>query len=185
MKQSDQKALEEEARKAGAADTRWINVASIPKGVWTRMKCQFGCEQYGKCLCCPPYIPSLSDMERFLNEYTTGLLVKYTISVTEEKCRNWKSVDRKINNDLLRLVVRIERAAMMKNYYKAFALKAGRCALCEVCNLKHCVHPDLARPSMEACGIDVFALAKENGFDTRMYTGAVKEISVYGLVLLE
>ena len=27
------------------------------------------------------------------------------------------------------------------------------------------MHPTKARPSLEACGIDVFALARDNGFD--------------------
>ena len=39
--------------------------------------------------------------------------------------------------------------------------------------------------SLEACGIDVFALARDNGFDTHVLTGPVKEVSVYGMVLVE
>ena len=68
---------------------------------------------------------------------------------------------------------------------KAFALKAGRCRLCEKCNLQHCVNPTKARPSLEACGIDVFALARDNGFGMDVVTGPITKLEIYGMVLVE
>ena len=96
-----------------------------------------------------------------------------------------KKVDTGVTNGLLEVLLKVERSAMLKNYYKAFALKAGRCRLCETCNLKHCVHPLEARPSLEACGIDVFALIKDNGYRSEMLTGPVKKLPVYGMVLID
>lgn len=185
MKREDMIELMKEARKAGAADVKMVDVTKVKRGVWPRMKCQFGCPQYGKCLCCPPYTPDLSQMNEFLNEYTLGILVKHTMPIKLEECRDWQEFDIRLTNGLLDILLKVEKAAMMKNYYKAFALKAGRCGLCRVCNLKQCIHPESARPSLEACGIDVFALAHDNGFDTRVLTGPVKEVSVYGMLLVE
>ena len=185
MKKEDMEELMEEARKAGADDVKMVDVTRVKRGVWTRMKCQFGCPQYGKSLCCPPYTPELSAMNEFLNEYSVGILVKYTMPIRPEECKDWQAFDIRLTNGLLDILLKVEKGAMMKNYYKAFALKAGRCGLCKVCNLKQCIHPESARPSLEACGIDVFALARDNGFDTHVLTGPVREVSVYGMVLLE
>lgn len=40
--------LMKEARQAGAADVKMVDVTKVKRGVWPRMKCQFGCPQYGK-----------------------------------------------------------------------------------------------------------------------------------------
>lgn len=185
MDDKDMAILEEIAKKAGASAVKVVDVATVKRGAWPRMKCQYGCAQYGSNLCCPSYTPDISFMDRFLREYRWGLLVQYRRPMALEKMKDWQEFDRALNNDLLRVLLKIEKGAMMRNYYKAFALKAGRCGLCPVCNLKRCIHPESARPSLEACGIDVLALAEDNGFSARMYTGPVKEVTVYGMVLLE
>ena len=169
----------------GASAVKPVDVSTIKRGVWPRMKCRFGCPQYGKSLCCPPYTPELPVMERFLSEYTSALLVQYTLPVTDEDMKDWQDLDKRMSNGLLHLLVAVEREALFMNFYKAFALKAGRCRLCEECNLKSCIHPQEARPSLESCGIDVMALAKDNGFDAKILTGKVEKLSVYGLVLIE
>ncbi len=186
MIEEDLTALAEKAKEIGASAAVPIRVSTIQTGLWTRMKCQFGCPSYGKCLCCPPYAPDADFMQKFLHEYTWALLVQYTVPFDPETDgKDWDAMDKKISNGLVHVVVGVERAAFLMNYYKAFALKAGRCRLCDTCNLKHCVHPDLARPSAEACGIDVFALAKDHGFSAHVLKGPVKDVKVYGLVLIE
>lgn len=181
----DLEKLGEKAKALGASAAVPVKVATIKTGLWTRMKCQFGCPSYGKTLCCPPYTPDAAYMEQFLHEYTWSLLVQYTIPFhPETDGKNWDAMDKKISNGLGHIVVGVERAAFLMDYYKAFALKAGRCRLCDVCNLKHCIHPDLARPAAEACGIDVFALAREHGFPSHVLTAPVHDIKVYGLVLI-
>lgn len=185
MEKEDMKSLEDIALKAGASAACPVDVDKIKRGTWPRMKCQYGCAQYGSNLCCPPYTPDIGSMNRFLNEYRAGILVQYTRPMDLKHIGDWQEFDRSLNNDLLMVLLKVEKAAMMKNYYKAFALKAGRCGLCRVCNLKKCIHPESARPSMEACGINVFALTEEYGFSARMFKGPVKQVSVYGLVLVE
>lgn len=169
----------------GADEAKTVTVSTIKRGTWPRMKCQYGCEKYGQTLTCPPYTPDLPFMEHFLSEYERSILVKYTLPFTEADYKNWQTIDRQLSLNLLDILVKMEKDAMMMNFYKAFALTAGRCRLCETCNLKRCVHPEKARPSAEACGIDVFALANDNGFSSAMFTGPVKEISVYGLLLVD
>ena len=87
--------------------------------------------------------------------------------------------------DRLEILLNLEREAFLQNHYKAFALKAGRCRLCKECNLKQCVNPTKARPSLEACGIDVMALANDNGYQAEILQAAVPELKIYGLLLVE
>ena len=185
MLKKDEKALLAKAKSLGATDAKFIDVKKIKVGAWTRMKCQFGCPNYGQTLCCPPYAPTYDATQAFLKEYKKAMLVQFTSPMPQGKKVDWVKVDMDISNGLLKLLLGVEREAFLLNYYKSFALKAGRCRLCKECNLKKCVHPLEARPSMEACGIDVMALANDNGYKAEILTGPVKELKIYGLVLVD
>ncbi len=182
---TDLQYLSAQALELGASKAKVVEVKGIKTGAWTRMKCQYGCPNYGLTLCCPPYAPDYTAMQAFLAEYTWGLLVEYSFPLTESDCQNFTAADLQMSNKLLEILLALEREAFLRNYYRSFALKAGRCRLCEKCNLVKCVHPAQARPSMEACGIDVFALANDNGFPMQVIQGPVVELKVYGLVLVE
>lgn len=173
------------AEQLGATASRVAEVAKIRTGAWTRMKCQFGCPNYGATLCCPPYTPDFEQTQKFLAEYKYGLIVEYTVNIEGVKPEDFGKVDAQVGKGLLELLLTLERDAFLMNHYRAFALKAGRCRLCDKCNLHKCVHPTQARPSLEACGIDVFALAQDNGFDMKVITGPVKELKIYGMLLVE
>ena len=69
-------------------------------------------------------------MKQFIGEYKNGIIIQYTVTLTEEDCKDWTKVDTGVTNGLLEVLLKVERSAMLKNYYKAFALKAGRCRLC-------------------------------------------------------
>lgn len=183
MTREDWAHLEEQARTLGAAAAVPVAVSTIKIGAWTRMKCQYGCAHYGQTLCCPPHTPSLDFMREFLSEYEWALLVQVPIPVPEGT--DWTAYNREVCQRLTRVVIGVEKEAFLRNYYRAFGLKAGRCWLCDTCNLTRCVHPDLARPAAEACGIDVMALARSAGFSARILTGPVKEYPMYGLILIE
>jgi predicted metal-binding protein len=83
------------------------------------------------------------------------------------------------------IVCRLEREAFLNGYYKALGLGAGPCRLCETCKRSHCDHPDEARPSMEACGIDVYATVRANGFPIEVLKDQSCEKNCYGLLLLD
>lgn len=181
----DLEKLQAKAMEAGASATKIAKVAKIKTGAWTRMKCQFGCPNYGATLCCPPYTPDYEQTQKFLAEYKYGIIVEYTVNIENTDPKDYAKLDASISNGLLELLLSVEREAFLLNHYRSFALKGGRCRLCDTCNLKKCVNPTKARPSLEACGIDVFALANDNGFKMEVITGPVKELKIYGLVLVE
>jgi predicted metal-binding protein len=42
-----------------------------------------------------------------------------------------------------------------------------------------------ARPSMEACGVDVYKTARDNGFSIRVVRTPEEEQNIFGLILVD
>ena len=72
-----------------------------------------------------------------------------------------------------KIVAALEREIFLSGCYKALDFGAGPCRLCKDCNLAGCIRAEDARPAMEACGIDVFATARANGFPIEVVHGRV------------
>ena len=136
-------------------------------------------------MCCPPFVPDYAATQRFLQEFIRGIIIQYTFPLNGVAVENFAAADLSMSNGLLEILLNLEREAFLQNHYKAFSLKAGRCRLCKECNLKQCVNPTKARPSLEACGIDVMALANDNGYQAEILQAAVPELKIYGLLLVE
>jgi len=80
----------------------------------------------------------------------------------------------------------IERQVFLMGFHKAFAFASGPCELCRECDLEgECRHPYQARPSMEACGIDVFQTARDAGFPVHVVTSRDDAPNFYSLLLVE
>jgi len=152
----------------GAQDARVIHAASIKTAAWVRLKCQFGCEGYNEGLCCPPYTPTPSQTQEVIDCYRCALLVHFSKLGTPS-----------------RVIFELERDIFLAGFYKAFGFGAGPCTLCRRCNLDACAHRDRARPSMEACGIDVYATARANGFPVEVVRDRSCAQNYYGLVLID
>jgi len=82
-------------------------------------------------------------------------------------------------------ITEMERDLFLSGYYAAFGMACGPCDLCTQCNLEECRKPDLARPSMEACGIDVYATARKAGFKIEVLTRRDQIPRCFALVLVE
>ncbi len=161
-----------EALKLGADEAKIIRVDSIETGAWVKMKCRFGCDSYGSNLCCPPYSPTFKETKELLSCYEHAIMIHSIRGLHDEPHPTT-------------IVARLEREAFLAGYYKAFAIGAGPCRICDECNLDHCVDPEHARPSMEACGIDVFKTARNNGFKIEVLTKGCEVVDRYSLVLME
>ena len=156
------------ARELGAVGAKVIPAESVVTAPWVRMKCQFGCGGFNSSLCCPPHSPKPEETREVIACYRRALLVHCKGNVRPTK-----------------IVAKLEREIFLAGFYKAFGLGAGPCRLCRTCNLKECVRPDDARPSMEACGIDVFATARGNGFPIEVVRDYSSDENRYGVVLIE
>ncbi len=63
--------LETLFEKHGYTDFRWIHPQDIVVSQWVRMKCTFGCAEYGRNASCPPNVPAVSECRQFFGEYDT------------------------------------------------------------------------------------------------------------------
>lgn len=152
----------------GAVDVKIINPKSIITAPWVILKCQFGCPNYGKSLCCPPKTPSYETTQKILNTYSKAIL--------------FHTHDRK---NTTRIAEEVSKQLFFDGYYKTQAFGSGPCTLCKKCNLEGgCIYPAIARPSMEACGIDVFQTARDNGFKLNTLKNRDEETDNFGLILV-
>jgi len=160
-----------EAVKLGASEAKAIKAKDVVTAEWVRLKCQFGCGGYNQHLTCPPFSPTPSVMRKILDEYEWAILLKFKPP--------WPGKIRLVITD-------IERAVFLSGYYKAFGLASGPCDICEECSVKEgiCRSPDKARPSMEACGIDVYATARGAGLPIHVVRTRDETPTYYGLVLV-
>jgi predicted metal-binding protein len=164
-----------QARRLGVTDAVVISPQKVFTATWIRLRCQYGCSEYGLCLTCPPHSPAPETTRKMLDEYRSAILLHGD---------NWEAV-RKAAREL-------ELQVFLAGYYKAFAFVCGPCWSCKQCVvLKEkgkklaCRHPDLARPAMEAAGIDVFATARAAGLPIEVVRSTDDPQNYYALVLVE
>ena len=160
--------LKQRAMEMGALAAKLISPSDVQTGHWVRWKCQFGCGGFGTSLVCPPHAPAPSQTRRMLDEYKRAVL--FEAPPGEAK----------------KIAATLERELFLAGYYKAFGLGSGPCHLCESCAFDEgCRHPHQARPSMEACGIDVFATARKHGFTINVVSTRRDPQHYFGLVLVD
>jgi len=164
-----QSRVEKIIRSHGAKDVARVAPADVVTAEWVRMKCQYGCGGYGMCLTCPPHSPTPEQTRRLLDDYKEAYLM-------------WWGSEGPGRKEL----AKIEREVFLAGYYKALLLAMGPCGLCHPCPLEYpCRHPDAARPSMEACGIDVYETAHRAGFPLEVVTSYQDTTNYYSLLLVE
>lgn len=166
------------ALKKGATFAKIIHPRTVKTAEWVRMKCTFGCEGYGGYLTCPPHSPAPDQTARMLKEYNTALLIAFQFNKASQRPR--------ISKLSKRLVVDLEREVFLDGYQKAYAMACGPCRFCRSCDTESdCKHPELARPSMEACGIDVFTTARRNGLKINVVRDYKDGVTYCNLLLVD
>ena len=85
-----------------------------------------------------------------------------------------------------KIAVALEKQLFLQGFYKAFGMGAGPCNLCKECAFEEgCRKPELARPALESCGIDVFATARRHGFSIDVVRNESDAQHYFGLVLID
>ena len=188
-----------------------IPASAIVIADWVRFKCRYGCKGYAKHLGCPPYAPSPQETRAMVSDYETGLLLRFEgvpghesfgpDDLPEDFHHFYKDLILWVNST----VHLIEKTAFYDGFYKAFGFGGYPCIYCEECVAEQCDgpvdesmrrlcrHMDRVRPSMEAAGMDVFATAKNAGWELStipcrdLEYGKVVHSNIVsiGLVLLE
>lgn len=160
----------EELKSGGADIAVGISPSSIVTAAWTVMKCRYGCPEYGRNLCCPPFAPSWREMADILACYERAILFRVH--------------DMAVGTPL---AVSVCAGLFRRGYYKALAFGTGPCHKCSVCAGKPgaCPQPYDTAPSMEACGVDVFATVRANGIEVAPYAAPGAVPDYFGLVLVD
>lgn len=177
----DRQQLEGIFREHGFDDFRWLPAADIAVAQWVRMKCIYGCDEYGKSVACPPNNPPVPECERFIREYSETAIFHFVKTVPDrEERRSWS---REVNQRLLDL----ERAVFLHGHRKAFMLLMGSCPLCEECvgQVEQCRHTGSARPTPEGLAVDLFATAHSVGFPLEVLRDPSQSMNRYAILLVE
>lgn len=156
------------ALKCGAKEAKIIDAKTVSTAAWVRIKCHYGCDGYGSSWCCPPHSPEPEETQKIIDCYSKAILI-----------HNKKS------GSITKIASKLEREVFLLGYYKAFALGSGPCSLCKECAEEGCRNAEIARPSMESCGIDVFETAHRNGYPIEVVKNYKCPENYYGLVLIE
>ena len=143
----------------------------------SRIKCSLGtCRQYGNNFMCPPALQGIETYREMNGRYKLALLVQ------EEEAWAGTSYDaamekrfKALSTDNMRKLVALEKDAFSMGFPYALAAAGGSCKVCDPCKArlgeKACVHPELARPSMEAMGIDIHATCRHAGLPADFQPG--------------
>ena len=180
--------LKKRALELGAADAQVIRADQVVVEDRVVLKCKVGCNNYGKTLACPPYTPSAEEFRKIVSEYNYALFMKFTSKAEadpelqkslsksdtstldkdiKEKAEKFWAAWKEDKKDMLASVVKLEKEAMRQGYSLAISFVSGSCQLCEKCNTETriCVHPEMARYSEDAVGVNVKKTAKNAGID--------------------
>ncbi|MCR3884067.1 DUF2284 domain-containing protein [Methanotrichaceae archaeon M04Ac] len=174
-----------------------ISARDVVVADWVRLKCRYGCKAYGKHLGCPPYSPTPEETRKILSEYRVGIIARFEASPDPEVAPQhlhhhlWESINR-----VHEMIFQLERRAFLAGYYKAFGFNALPCTFCATCipeekemadplDARNCRHKEKVRPSMEACGIDVFKTLEVAGLGLSVLDSYSEGFALFGLVLLD
>ena len=177
----NRKQIESLLAEQGVDDYKWIDPADIVVSQWVRIKCRFGCEEYGNCAACPPNVPSIPECERLFSEYSEVLLFHFKNTLEDPEDRHdWT---KQINARLYDL----ERSVFLSGFHKTFVIYIDPCNICKECvpELSECRYPRKSRPSMEGLAIDVFTTVRKSGYGIQVLTDYNQEMNRFGMLLIE
>jgi len=200
-------ALCELAKKSGATNAVSFDAGKVIVDERVRLKCSVPvCDDYGVNLMCPPNTMSVKEFREILAKYKRAILVQIESPIPAEMRKEIKKADNvaalyrsdlflksyrehfdPVKLKMFRIVSKIESKAFESGYRFATGFIAGSCKLCSECvtlsSHEPCRHPFMARPSMEAVGIDAYQTAANAGLPFKI---PLRNHAVWnGLVLID
>jgi len=176
---------------------RVVDPASVVTAPWVAFKCLYGCND--QTWMCPPYSPDFKRTREVLDSYRRGILFHFPVRPEVSTILLGK-----VRKDA---ILKLESEIFKDGYYKAYTFASGPCLVClspaeaeragkekrkprDWCGRKtgansECIQRDKARPSMEACGIDVYATARNNGFPIAPLRTRHETRNHYSLIMVD
>lgn len=160
-------------------DVTWINPKAIVVSQWVRIKCEFGCSDYGLGAC-PPNTPSVKDCRDFFNEYENAIIIRLTQTADKD------SYPLAWSKDMTNKLLEVERQIFLSGNQKAFLLNQTCCSICSDCsgNRKDCKDKRRSRPSPEAFAVDVYQTLRNNGLEINVVNKNPSPISRVAILLI-
>jgi predicted metal-binding protein len=165
----------------GFSDFRWIHPRDIVVAEWVRMKCLYGCVEYGKNAACPPNAPPVDACARFFREYKRAAVFHFVKKVDRPEDRH--SWGRKLNLELLKLEAEVFKAG----FVKAFLLFFDSCGICLECASARaeCKEPKLSRPTPDGLAMDVYSTVRKIGYPIEVLSEYDQEMNRYAFLLVD
>jgi predicted metal-binding protein len=142
-------------------DDRVVFKCAVPK-----------CFGYNTCANCPPHAPTPDEIRRLLSQF--GWAVVFGLDMRPQALvRDRETIGEHVSayQKVFHIVSALESKAFYDGHYLSVGFAAGSCKStfchnvpCAVLAGDKCRHNLIARPSMEAVGIDCYALAAELGW---------------------
>jgi predicted metal-binding protein len=164
------------ARKAGfeacvELDTRLLVPQESIRAFCEQNKCGFYQANY----MCPPLVGTVDEFKDRFAQYKSGVLLQYSQRILHQESMSLKekfAVYGKTRRKFHRQLLKVESYFREKGALEVWGMIGGSCALCKVCGAvtgKPCRHPEQARLSVEASGINVLELLQKLGLDNKFY----------------
>jgi predicted metal-binding protein len=162
-------ALINKALELGATEAKLIDTRQIVFDPRSLFKCRFGCNRWGRFWTCPPHLAlSQEEFRQAFAQYSQALIIK--------------AKNPKTGQDV---ALALEKDAML-SHGAQFAFAMVLCVQCEECAYPEpCRFPHLARPSMDAYGIDIRKTLEPLGYEVEFDQEGKLLPAWYGMVLLD
>jgi predicted metal-binding protein len=181
--------LKNKATKIGASDATIVDtsIISIEDAIIEYCKKPL-CASYGKSAHCPPHAPKPAEARKLIKPFRKALLFKLDVAskvlMSDENNKAFRRI--------YEIASQLETAAQKAGFIRAKGLAAGSCLpvfcrknKCRVIEEENeCRFPSIARPSMEAVGINVFKLIQKVGWEIQPITKDTDPDSIPGGVLV-
>ncbi len=157
----------------------WIPAAQIPVSLQIRQMCRDNqCGKYNSCWTCPPGVGREEDIWQKLSAYTDACVFTCT-GVIEDSFdfEGMMRIQQKTQRLLRRFMVQLRAQNL-----PFMALGCEGCGICPQCTYPNapCRFPELAVPSLEACGILVMELAKRTGL---RYSAGIGTVTYFCVIV--
>ena len=166
----------------GAANAAALSVRQVALEAVFRDICKSNaCGKYGRCYMCPPDVGEVQPMMEKVRSFRDAVLYQ-TIHPLEDSFDYEGMVEAgarhaAVSQALQKTLKNLDLPAFLH-------VSVGGCRVCDVCAKEKdlpCAYPDLAMPSLESYGVDVYNTALHAGLK---YINGQNTVTYFGMVLL-